>query len=69
MSNTKNKELFNSNCYQRVIYLFSNTSLSDTGCEVDGTGSVSCLIAGFTPRGFELFGSAKRGLGTWKSGC
>jgi len=36
---------------------------------VDGTGSVSSLIAGFCPRGFEHFGSAKRGLGTWKSGC
>ena len=31
---------------------------------MDGTGSVSCLIAGFGPRGFEPFSSATRGLVT-----
>jgi hypothetical protein len=31
---------------------------------VDGTGSLSCLIAGFAPRGFGTFFSATRGLVT-----
>jgi hypothetical protein len=31
---------------------------------VDGTGSVSCLIAVFGPRGFEPFCSDTRGLVT-----